>query len=257
MKASAMGVLLAVLALSACRNEVAKPVTGPPACKSETFEGAAFVDCVATRTDGELRLYTAGPDGVPLRSLAALKSMLGAEAAQVRFATNAGMFDTEGRPIGLYIAAGQVVKPLNRNRGPGNFHLMPNGVFSVEADGFHIRTTDAFVQIAAGTALIATQSGPMIVIDGKLHPRISRDGTSLNIRNAVGVDRSGKAHFVISDDPVSFGKIARYLRDAKDCPNALFLDGTVSSLWDPGGGRMDAGAPLGPMIVSVAANEHR
>jgi uncharacterized protein YigE (DUF2233 family) len=249
----ALWVAVALLALGGCRNEVAKPPTGPPACSAEMFEGATFVDCIATRTNGELRLYTDGADGTPLRSLAALKSMLGAEAMQVRFAMNAGMFDAAGRPIGLYISAGQVVKPLNRNRGPGNFHLMPNGVFSVEADGFHVRTTDAFVQIAAGTALIATQSGPMLVIDGQLHQRISRDGTSLNIRNAVGVDREGRAHFVISDDPVSFGKLARYLRDVKNCPNALFLDGTVSSLWDPASNRLDDAAPLGPMIVDIGA----
>jgi uncharacterized protein YigE (DUF2233 family) len=89
----------------------------------------------------------------------------------------------------------------------------------------------------------------MLVIDGKLHPKIDPDGESKKLRNGVGVDRQGRAHFVISDEPVSFGKLARYFRDALNCPNALFLDGSVSSLWDPEHGRVDGGPPLGPLIV--------
>ncbi|MFZ1741945.1 MAG: hypothetical protein WAT93_03780, partial [Pontixanthobacter sp.] len=65
----------------------------------------------------------------------------------------------------------------------------------------------------------------------------------------VGVDAQGRAHFVISDTPISFGVLARYFRDELKTPNALFLDGNVSSLWDPAGERIDNGAPLGPLIV--------
>jgi uncharacterized protein YigE (DUF2233 family) len=89
----------------------------------------------------------------------------------------------------------------------------------------------------------------MLVIDGQLHPQIAPDGPSKKIRNGVGVDPNGRAHFVISDAPVSFGKLARYYRDVLRAPNALFLDGTVSQLWDPANGRMDSGPPLGPLVV--------
>ena len=65
----------------------------------------------------------------------------------------------------------------------------------------------------------------------------------------VGVDTAGRAHFVISEGPVSFGKLARYFRDVLKTPDALYLDGSVSALWDPATGRMDARAPIGPMIV--------
>ena len=98
-------------------------------------------------------------------------------------------------------------------------------------------------------APLRTQSGPMLVIDGKLHPAIDHDGTSKKTRNAVGVDRAGRAHFVISEAPISFGKLARYFRDRLETPNALFLDGSVSQLWDPGRERMDGGPELGPLIV--------
>jgi len=85
-------------------------------------------------------------------------------------------------------------------------------------------------------------------VDGKLHPEIQDNGPSKAIRNGVGVDASGKAHFVISDDPVSFGQLARYFRDEVKVANALYLDGAVSSLWDPATGRMDKGR-VGPIIV--------
>jgi uncharacterized protein YigE (DUF2233 family) len=89
----------------------------------------------------------------------------------------------------------------------------------------------------------------MLVVNGQIHPRIQPNGPSLNFRNGVGVDSSGTAWFAISDDPVSFGRFARFFRDALDCRNALFLDGAVSSLWDPGAGRKDRRAELGPMIM--------
>jgi prepilin-type processing-associated H-X9-DG protein len=89
----------------------------------------------------------------------------------------------------------------------------------------------------------------MLVIDGELHEAFEPDGDSHKIRNGVGIDDAGRAHFVISEAPVSFGKFARYFRDVAKTRNALFLDGSVSSLWDPARGRMDGRAPLGPLIV--------
>ena len=88
------------------------------------------------------------------------------------------------------------------------------------------------------------------VIDGELHEAFDSDGESTKVRNGVGVDATGRAHFVISEAPVSFGKFARYFRDELETPNALFLDGTVSALWDPARSRVDSGAPLGPLIVA-------
>ena len=48
---------------------------------------------------------------------------------------------------------------------------------------------------------------------------------------------------------MSFGKLARYYRDVLETPNALFLDGSVSQLWDPARDRIDSGPELGPLIV--------
>ena len=213
------------------------------------FEGSRFTLCDAG--EGRLELVAAGPNDAPVRRLADLELNLGDRADSVAFAMNAGMYDQDGRPIGLAIAGGIQVHAINRRKGGGNFHLMPNGVFQVRKDGrAEIVVSDQWKPSA--DVRIATQSGPMLVIGGKLHPAFDADGLSKNFRNGVGV-ASGKATFVISDDPVSFGKFARLFRDRLKTPDALFFDGAVSALWDPANGRRDVTKPLGPMIVAFKA----
>ena len=150
-------------------------------------------------------------------------------------------------PIGLHVENGRVRHRANLRDGPGNFHLKPNGVFAVGRDG---RVAVVRSEVAGDLdALWATQSGPMLVVDGALHPAFQPDGESRMIRNGVGVSDAGTAWFVISDEAVSFGRFARLFRDGLRCANALFLDGSVSSLWDPGAGRRDSYSSLGPMVA--------
>jgi uncharacterized protein YigE (DUF2233 family) len=227
----------------------------PAACSDRMFEGASFVVCVYDRKRHELQLVLEGSGGVPLRRLPAIRSQVTATA--VRFAMNAGMFDAAGYPIGLYVEDGVERQELNTKPGEGNFHLLPNGVFWVSEDGApRVETTSSYLRRAA-VPRWATQSGPMLVIDGELHPRIAEDGDSRHVRNAVGVDSHGHAVFVISQDPVSFGRIARFFRDDLGCQNALYLDGAVSSLWRPDAARLDDVHDLGPMIDVTTSPEDR
>jgi len=190
---------------------------------------------------------TSGKAG-PYRSFASLQDALGRRANKVAFAMNAGMFDESGNAIGLLIEDGKQLHAINRRKGGGNFHLMPNGVFLIRRDGSAaVVKTDAFAP--SKDIVFASQSGPMLVIDGKLHPAFDRDGTSKHFRNGVGIGPDGTPIFAISADPVSFGKFARFYRDQVKARNALFFDGAVSSLWDPAAHRMDSHAPLGPMVV--------
>ena len=222
----------------------------PPACESRTFEGTAFTICPFDTRKDRIAIALRGGDGRPLRSLAALRQDLGpTAAAEVRFAVNGGMYDVDGGPVGLFVAAGKTVKPLNLRTGPGNFHLLPNGVFAVDAAGqVSVTPSSRFMQ-TVGKPLWATQSGPMLVIDGKLHPRFDADGPSRLVRNGVGEVDGRRGYFAISEEGVSFGRFARLFRDALGCRNALFLDGSVSSLWDPAAGREDSYSALGPIIV--------
>ncbi|HEX8413319.1 MAG TPA: phosphodiester glycosidase family protein [Sphingomicrobium sp.] len=197
-------------------------------------------------------MRTTASNTVPYRSFAALQTMLGTRSERVAFAMNAGMFDENGNAIGLLIEDGKQLHPLNLRKGGGNFHLLPNGVFLVRKNGSaEVVASNAFEP--SKEIAFATQSGPMLVIDGKLHPRFDADGTSRYIRNGVGVAPDGTPVFVISNDMVSFGKFARLFRDQLNVRNALYFDGSVSSLWDPANGRMDSFVPIGPMVVVFKA----
>lgn len=259
MAAIRSSVIVLAVALAGCRgpaeNEAAVPdVPATAACGQRSFEGTAFTICRYDRRRDEIALVLEGPSG-PLRSLAALEQQLGTRARRLRFAMNAGMYGEDGNPIGLYVEDGRERHAINRRRGPGNFHMLPNGVFTVATDG-RVAVLPSARYAPAARPRWATQSGPMLVIDGRLHPAIQDNGPSLHIRNGVGVDSADTAWFVISDDAVSFGRMARFFRDALHCPNALYLDGSVSSLWDRPAGRRDTNSELGP-LVAVFERERR
>ncbi|SFG09594.1 Uncharacterized protein YigE, DUF2233 family [Novosphingobium sp. CF614] len=250
MKRGALAALLLVVACSSGKAEKRREAPPPPPCGSATFEGSALTHCTAVPGRHTVHMVLGPMDGAPYRSLSQLAVGRPDKAHEVAFAMNGGMFDDAGQPIGYYVEEGERRHKLNRNEGQGNFHMLPNGVFYGDAGGhWAVLASDDFAAKVSKRPDFGTQSGPMLVIAGKLHPRIDADGQSLKLRNGVGVDAQGRAHFVISDEPISFGKLARYFRDALHCPNALFLDGSVSSLWDPHMGRVDGGPPLGPLIV--------
>jgi uncharacterized protein YigE (DUF2233 family) len=255
----ALAAAAGLIALVACSGSDAEPApaddfdpaeqAGTPACEARTFEGSRFTICPFDGASDEIRLVWRGADGRPLRSLAALEASLGRAKTQVRFAMNAGMYDEEGAPIGLFVEEGEERNRLNIRDGSGNFHLLPNGVFAADEENRVSVTPAKRFETRIRSPRWATQSGPMLVIDGKLHPKFDENGASQLIRNGVGVAGPKTAYFVISEDGVSFGRFARLFRDALGCDNALYLDGSVSSLWDPGAGRQDAFSELGPMIL--------
>ncbi len=217
------------------------------ACRSVIFEDTSLTHCLAVPSRHRIATDLAGADGENYRSLSAFAGARDAET--VAFAMNAGMFDDEGDPIGYYVEDSERLKTLNTQDGEGNFHLDPNGVFFGSGDTWEIRTTEDFLANVSDRPEFGTQSGPMLLIDGKLHPEISTDGESRLVRNGVGIDGQGRAHFVISNAPISFGKLARFYRDELSVSDALYLDGNVSALWNPATGRLDTGAAIGPLIV--------
>ena len=247
--------LAAAAALASCSGdetaeEIAMPGDVPrPACEKVVFEDIPLTLCTADPARHAIHTALKPEDGPPFRSLAAYAANRPADSEPVVFAMNAGMFDDDGEPIGYFVENGQRLHNLNRARGPGNFHMLPNGVFFGSDGKWEVRTSQDFFDNVTSRPEFGTQSGPMLVVKGELHSEIDPDGESLRIRNAVGVDQKGRALFVISNEPVSFGKLARFYRDVLSVPNALFLDGTVSSLWDPLSGRLDSAIPIGPLIV--------
>jgi len=239
-------VFLPILLLLTGCSEAAPTAPRPSACSDRAFEGTRFTVCSVK--GGKVEVRTSARDGAPYRTFAALEAALGKRADQAAFAMNAGMFDEQGRAIGLLIENGKELHKINRRKGGGNFHMMPNGVFLARTDGRAEVVTSDDYQPSPDIAF-ATQSGPMLVIEGKLHPAFEPDGTSRNIRNGVGIAPDGTPVFVISAELVSFGKLARFFRDDLKTRNALYFDGSVSSLRDPVNGRRDTHAELGPIVV--------
>lgn len=217
------------------------------ACRSIIFENAPLTDCIAVPQRHRIATALADDEGANFRSLSAFAPTRQARA--IAFAVNAGMYDEDGDPIGYFVEGGERLHTLNTNDGEGNFHMEPNGVFYGTGDAWEVRSTPDFLANVTDRPDFGTQSGPMLVVDGKLHPEITYDGPSKAIRNGIGVDDKGRAHFVISNAPISFGKLARFYRDELKVKNALYLNGNVSQLWNPATDRIDSGAPIGPILV--------
>jgi uncharacterized protein YigE (DUF2233 family) len=221
-------------------------------CNPIEFRGKRFTECIAVPGQHRIAMRVTGKNGVIYRGFTNLAQDY--DPATIAFAINGGMYDTGSEPIGYYVEDGKRLHPLNTRDAGGNFYLKPNGVFFGEAaSGWRVLASEDFSAQITDRPQFGTQSGPMLLIGGKLHPKISENGTSLKLRNGVGIDPQGRAHFVISDEPVSFGTLALLMRDHVKASEALFLDGTVSSLWFPAGERMDSTYPLGPLIVVTRA----
>lgn len=218
------------------------------ACEQITHRDARFTVCEVA-PDARVELFLRDEAGDILGAFSSVKSRVD---GTVVMAMNAGMYHDDRRPVGLYIEDGIQEAPIVTRAGPGNFGLLPNGVFCLRADRSDVIESRAFAANPPACT-DATQSGPMLVIDGALHPRFLPDSTSRNIRNGVGTSADGKrVVFAISDEAVTFHEFGTLFRDTLGLPNALYFDGRISRLYAPAVGRNDFGLPLGPIVAVIA-----
>lgn len=179
----------------------------------------------------DLKLYWKDETGKNFRSIQNLKNWLGAQGKILVFAMNAGMYQEDGSPLGLFIEHRKMKSSLNIRSGAGNFYLKPNGVFFITVtNATGISITPNFKQ--AKDISYATQSGPMLVIDGRIHSDFKKGSANLNIRNGVGVLPDGTAVFAMSKNPINFYDFAEWFMSI-GCKNALYLDGFVSRTYHP------------------------
>lgn len=221
-------------------------------CGRMSHDGQGYVVCEVPATrEPSLRLWQDGSDGQPLRNFANVRTTLDA-GQSLAFAMNAGMYHDDLRPVGLLVIDGVELQPIVTGASNDNFGMLPNGVFCTGgARPFQVIESRAFAA-ARPDCRLATQSGPMLVIDGDLHPRFLSDSDSRYVRNGVGVSPDGQtAWFAISDRAVTFHEFGRLFRDGLGVRDALYFDGSISRLYAPGVNRADFGRSLGPIIGLV------
>ncbi len=214
-------------------------------CEDTVWDGISFTHCRVDASQ-DIRLFHSDSTGIVFGGFGAVE----ADHGPLAFAMNAGMYHADRQPVGLYKEQGELTAPLVLRPGPGNFGMLPNGVFCIADSGLSVVESHNYVEKDCRDA---TQSGPMLVINGSLHPRFIPGGSSKFIRNGVGTtDDNQSAIFVISNEPVNFDTFARFFRDHLSLDQALYFDGNVSRLYAPSHKRFDLGRPLGPIVGVLA-----
>ncbi|MDU5822121.1 MAG: phosphodiester glycosidase family protein [Haemophilus parainfluenzae] len=109
----------------------------------------------------------------------------------VKMIMNAGIYSMNNTPAGLWIEHGKELNALNTKSGKGNFHVQPNGVFAIAGNKPYILTTAAY-QKSKLKPDFALQSGPMLIIRGKMNPQFRASLESYHKRNAVCLTNDDK-----------------------------------------------------------------
>ena len=204
-----------------------------------SINNISYTAFVADLDQYEINLHLRNPDTrLPFCHFADVKNYLDAVGQAPEMITNAGMFTPRYTPQGLYIEEDSIDRysiDTGKFVSKGNFYIQPNGVFYIDAHALpHIDTTDEFVRLQKNrnfNPLIATQSGPMMVVNGLVNQAFTLGSANLNIRNGVGLISEKKIVFIISDVPCNFYDFATTFKDIFGCPYALYLDGFISKMY--------------------------
>jgi uncharacterized protein YigE (DUF2233 family) len=236
---------------------ITAPSTPAATLVSYGQDDQAIDACVLNLSEDTVRMFWRGPDGSVFGRFDRLNAYLAAQDEKLICATNAGIYGTDLRPIGLYIEAGKVLRKLNtRKEAYGNFYLQPNGVVLLAGDQVAILTTDEIAnewETRLPFVRYATQSGPILLRSGRINPLFTQGSDNRVVRNAVCTLTAGKLALVKSRFPINFYDFARQLRDKLSCGDALFLDGSISQLYpfDSGSRGPHFGAIIGATALTT------
>ena len=230
----------------------------PGATLASYGQGDQIIDvCQLNLAQDNVRMFWRLADGSLFANFDRLSAWLLGRNEQLICATNAGIYGTDLRPIGLYIEAGKILHKLNtRKEAYGNFYLQPNGIFLLSDHEATILSTDEMaieLETRLSSIRYATQSGPILLHSGQINPLFTQGSDNRVVRNAVCVVTAGDFALVKSRFPINFYGFAKQLRDKLGCREALYLDGSVSRLYPFDIGRL--GSSFGAMIGAVKATE--
>ena len=208
-------------------------------------------EIVSYITDAKnIKMFHSDSNGKVFGNFSNLKAYLTEQNLTLKFAMNGGMYLKNLSPQGLYIENGKLIKSINlKYNSYGNFYMQPNGVFYITKDGIASVVKSKEFKLNKNIEY-ATQSGPMLVIDGKINPKFNPNSKSFYIRNGVGVLPNGKLLFAISKEPIRFYDFANFFKKA-GCRDALYLDGFVSRIYLPSEGITNQDFIFGIIIAEV------
>ncbi|MGX7668769.1 phosphodiester glycosidase family protein [Flavobacterium pedocola] len=190
-----------------------------------------FISHTVNPKKQNIAFYWKNEKGENFKNAENLKFWLKKHKRELVFATNGGMYKKDNSPQGLYIENKITKIEIDTAKGNGNFYLKPNGVFYITVDKTpNICLTNDFAD--NGKIKYATQSGPMLLINGKIHSAFKESSTNLNIRNGVGILPNNEILFAMSKKEINFYEFAQYFKKL-GCKNALYLDGFVSRTYLP------------------------
>lgn len=210
--------LVLLLSISSCQ-------TLPPDAQNE------FANFIVDPKTTNIEFFWKNDRGEIFRSIENLKKYVEGSGRSLKFAMNGGMYEPGNVPKGLFVQNGQTLIPLDTKNGEGNFYLEPNGVFYLSFDGQPFITETKNFQTNADVKF-ATQSGPMLIVNGEINSKFAKDSANLQIRNGAGILPDKSVVFAISRQKISLYKFAEHFKNL-GCREALYLDGYVSRMYAP------------------------
>lgn len=138
---------------------------------------------------------------------------------------NGGFFETGFRGLGLLFRKGKTLQPLRASAW---------GILALSGGAAKILHRKEWSEKGIEAAL---QVGPRLVVDGEIQ-KFKESGPAR--RSGVGITSDGKLEIALSEKPMLLSEWAALL--AKDCPNALNLDG---------GGSTQISARSGEFVLNV------
>ena len=165
--------------------------------------------------------------------------------------TNAGIYGTDNRPLGLLISPKGKLHNVSTTAGSGNFSW-DSAVFQISDDGTASIVPARSWQDNPHT-IAATQSGPQLASSGKINQSFQPQSKWSFRRTSIGIDQSNRrlVRLVVSREPVTLFELATFMVKELHCSEALHLDGDLSAFYVPASPPKFIFADPGERIITV------
>jgi len=179
----------------------------------------------------------------------------------IEFAMNCALMEGNGENTGAYNFMGKQIKGVNSQKTTDNFGMHEfspggkrNGVLFTNSKGkgaWDIVPTEEW----NGSGYYAIQNGPILILDGQINQAFSEESTNRHsYRNGIGIDKSGKLHFILALNDTTFYELSKYMLD-QGCIKAIFCDANISQVYMNGSIQGSSSSDVGPIIIVNKSSE--